>query len=79
MHEKFSFIYRVDFGNGLIEHEFDHVFIGRCNEDPKPNPEEACDWKWIDMASLEEDLRLNSQKYTYWFKEILDKNLVFAL
>lgn len=74
-----EFVYRAPLENGLIEHEFDHVFVGISNVDPMPNPEEACDWKWIDMDSLREDIRLNPKKYTYWFKEILDKNLVFAL
>ncbi len=74
-----EFVYRAPLENGLIEHEFDHVFVGISNVDPMLNPEEACDWKWIDMASLREDIQLNPKKYTYWFKEILDKNLVFAL
>ena len=31
----FSFIYKAEFENGLIEHEFDHVIFGRSNQDPK--------------------------------------------
>lgn len=72
-------VYRAPLENGLTEHEFDHIFVGHCNDDPKLNLEEACDWKWIDMASLEEDVQSFPQKYTYWFKEILEKNLLFAL
>jgi len=26
----YAFTYRVDVGNGLVEHEFDHVFVGQC-------------------------------------------------
>ena len=29
LNKAFDFIYRAEFDNGLIEHELDHVFIGR--------------------------------------------------
>ena len=32
--EFFSFIYRAEFINGLIEFEYDHVFFGKHNSDP---------------------------------------------
>ena len=32
--EFFSFIYRAEFSNGLIEFEYDHVFFGKHNSDP---------------------------------------------
>ena len=40
----FSFIYKAEFDNGLIEHELDHVFIGTFNANPLPNPEEVGEW-----------------------------------
>ena len=35
--EFFSFIYRAEFSNGLIEFEYDHVFFGKYNSDPMLN------------------------------------------
>ena len=36
--EVFSFIYKADVMQGLIEHEFDHVFIGTTDATPIINP-----------------------------------------
>ena len=69
----FSFIYRADFDNGLIEHEFDHVFVGTSNSDPIINPDEVCDWKWTDLEKIKKDIIENSQHYTEWFKIIFNK------
>lgn len=32
----YAFVYRAEFDNGLIEHEYDHVFIGRHDAVPRP-------------------------------------------
>lgn len=70
----FTFIYRADLGE-MIEHEFDHVFIGQFSGKPKPNPEEVEDWKWIKPVELKKDIKKNPEKYTFWFKLILNKVL----
>lgn len=71
--EIFSFIYQVKFGNNLFEHEYDHVFIGRFDGEPVPNPEEVEDWKWIETEELKKDIQKNPEKYTYWFKACIDR------
>ncbi|MEK7535609.1 MAG: isopentenyl-diphosphate Delta-isomerase [Patescibacteria group bacterium] len=71
--EKFSFIYKTNFENGLVEHEFLHIFIGTWDATPKVDPEEADEWAWIDMAKLQADLATHPEKYTYWFKLALPK------
>ena len=63
-----DFIYRAELDNDLTEHEFDHVFYGVYNEDPIINKGEADDFKWIDMDSLNKDIRTNGNNYTVWFK-----------
>lgn len=68
-----SFIYKVKFENGLTEHEFDHVLIGKYNDQPIINHEEVCDWKWIDLDKLSLDIVNNSENYTVWFKIIFNK------
>lgn len=67
----YKFLYEVAFDNDLIEHELDHVFIGRFNGVPSPNPEEVSDWKYISMEQLLEDVRQQPSAYTHWFKLIL--------
>ena len=67
----FSFIYKVDLDNDLIEHELDHVLIGMSNEDPILNPEEASDFKWVSIDSVLKDINEKEEDYTFWFKLIL--------
>lgn len=71
----FHFIYRAEFDNGLIEHELDHVFLGISDELPKPNVEEAADFKYLKLDLLLTDLKANPQDYTPWFEIILSKHL----
>jgi len=73
--EVFSFIYKIKFDNDLSEHEYNHIFTGSFSGNPEPNSEEVEDWKWIDMINLKKDIRENPEKYTYWFKLIINKDL----
>lgn len=69
----FSFLYKADFDNGLIEHELDHVFVGTSDTPPELNLEEAMDFKYIPVAELMSDIKINPDQYTFWFKEIVEK------
>jgi len=66
--EKFSFIYKIDFENGLTENEFDHVFFGKFDVEPKPDPKEVAGWKWVSVEELKTDIKENPEKYSYWLK-----------
>jgi isopentenyl-diphosphate delta-isomerase len=70
---KFSFIYRTELENDLSEHEFDHVYFGTTDDLPLPNPDEVKDWKYISVAELEKDIKLNPSKYSAWLKICLPK------
>ncbi len=73
LQETISFIYKVPFDNGLTEHEYDHVLIGKYDAPPKPNPREVVSWKWMPLDDIREDMALNPENYTAWFKIIFDK------
>ena len=45
LEKAFTFIYKSDVGQGLIEHEFDHVYVGTSDQLPNPNPDEVGDYK----------------------------------
>ncbi len=72
--EVFSFIYKATVGE-LIEYEFDHIFVGRFDGNPKPNKDEVEDWKWIDVDELKKDIDKNPEKYVPWLKIALEKYL----
>ncbi len=66
-----SFLYKSDYENGLTEHEIDHVFVGRFDGVPQPNPEEVMDYKWITIDDLKVDIAKHPEIYTTWFKIIM--------
>jgi isopentenyl-diphosphate delta-isomerase len=69
----FSFIYRAEFDNDLIEHEFDHVFSGVSDLLPIINKDEVASWKYISMEDLTADMETNPTNYTAWFKIIFSQ------
>lgn len=71
--ELFSFIYHAKLENSLFEHELDSVFVGRYDGQPVPNPDEVDDWKWMDIEELKRDVEENPERYTYWFRLILNR------
>lgn len=73
LQEVFSFIYRAELDQGIIEHELDHVLIGTFINQPVINREEVHDWKWIDPDALIKGMEANPELYTVWFRKIFDE------
>jgi isopentenyl-diphosphate delta-isomerase len=69
----FSFKYKANLNNGLIENEVDHVFIGRSGNKPAPNPEEVSEWKLVSMTELKEWITSDGSNFTEWFKLIYER------
>jgi isopentenyl-diphosphate Delta-isomerase len=68
----YHFTYRVEFDNGLTEHELDHVYIGTYNEAPRPKNTEVMDWKYMATDEIIKDVKENPDAYTEWFKLSLE-------
>ena len=66
-----AFLYRTAVGNGLVEHEVDHVLVGEWNGDPKPDPSEVSEWRWVTESALYADLADNPDRYTPWLADVL--------
>jgi len=64
----FHFIYRVPFENGLVENEFDHVFVGHYDGKVKTNSAEVNDYVFKPMEQIGLELTNKPEKYTEWFK-----------
>ncbi len=69
----FSFTYKENLDNDLIEHELDHVFIGVSDNLPKINTNEVVNWKYIDYNALKEDTAKYPENYTVWFLKIIER------
>lgn len=63
----FDFVYKADMGNGLTEHEFDHVFAGKYDGPVFFNKEEVMDCCYKKMEEIRDNLETHPQKYTAWF------------
>ena len=70
----FDFVYRVELHPGLWEHEFDHVFVGRYDGDPIPDPSEVGDWRWVAMRDLRREVRERPEEFTPWFRIVLEND-----
>ncbi len=69
----FSIIYKTSVSDGLIEHEFLHVFFGMHDGDPATNKKEVMDWKWMDFGQLDDDIKRNGDLYTPWLKILMEE------
>ncbi len=73
LQEMFHFIYKAPFDNGLTEHELDHVMIGNYNDVPMINDDEVESWKWMKIEDIKNDMIVNPDIYTVWFKIIFEE------
>ena len=60
--------YRADVGNGLIEDEVVHVFGGRFDDMPKPDPSEVSEWRWVTPDEMARDIAARPELYTARFR-----------
>jgi isopentenyl-diphosphate delta-isomerase len=71
LRDLFSFTYRVEMGNGLWEHEIDHVLIGRHDGELSPDPAEVAEWRWILPDELESEIARGPAQFTPWLSPAL--------
>jgi isopentenyl-diphosphate delta-isomerase len=69
----FDFTYQANFSNGLIEHEFDHVFIGYYNGTIVPNVLEVHDYAFQTMEMVQASIKQKEENFTVWFKIVFPK------
>lgn len=66
-----AFEYRAHLGNGLIEHEVDHVFVGRFTGAPEPDEREVANWRWVSLAEARREATDDSSRFSAWFLSVL--------
>ena len=66
----FARVYRAELEGPerLVEHELDHVFVGRFDGEPVPAAAEVSNWAWVDADALRADLDARPDRYTPWFR-----------
>ncbi len=64
----FSFTYQSMVENGLVEHEYDHVFAGQFEGDIFPNDGEVAAIRYMEMKSIKTEMERHPEHFTSWFK-----------
>ena len=68
-----NFIYRAEFDNGLVEHEYDYVLLGLYNNSNFAiNIAEVQDYKWTAFSVLQLELEVKPWLYTPWLLPALN-------
>ena len=76
LEKSFSFTYRAELDNGLIEHELDHVLKGFIDDyNFSFNKEEVEEVRCVSMKELTLGVKEFPERYTEWFKIILNEYL----
>jgi isopentenyl-diphosphate delta-isomerase len=68
LQELFAFTYRSQFDNGLIEHEFDHVFAGIYDGTINANEAEVSDYGYRSIPDIGRALNSEPERFTPWFR-----------
>ncbi|MFE3796660.1 isopentenyl-diphosphate Delta-isomerase [Nocardia tengchongensis] len=68
-----AFTYQAtDPGTGRVEFEYDHVVIGRLDDEVlHPNPDEVADTAWVRPDTLAQDVASEPGRYTPWLSGVL--------
>lgn len=73
--ELFSFIYKAEVENNLVEYEYDHVLYGYYSGGIHINKFEVEEVKYIDCHTLTDWIRQKPYQFTPWFKLAVPKIL----
>jgi isopentenyl-diphosphate delta-isomerase len=55
--------------NDIIENEFCPVYVAFTTADPKPNPEEVGDYRWLSWEAYTAFLQTDASDISYWAKD----------
>lgn len=64
----FTFTYRADVENNLVEHEYDHVFAGIYEGKIVLNPSEVAAYEYLPMETISRRLYDQPATFTSWFR-----------
>lgn len=67
----FLFAYNEKISN-FRENEIDYIFTCVSNKTPLVNKEEIEDYKWVRFVDLEDYMRRFPEKFTIWFRKIIE-------
>lgn len=69
----FDFTYRAEVENGLVEHEFDHVFAGEWEGAIVMNEEEVAAYGYETIPAIKNAIAQNPSNFTTWFRIVFPR------
>jgi isopentenyl-diphosphate delta-isomerase len=66
-------IYRAAVSDGLIEHEYVHLFAGRWRGKIRPNADEAEAHAWHPLHEVQAAAADHPERFTVWFRIYLEE------
>ncbi|MBA8817343.1 isopentenyl-diphosphate delta-isomerase [Microbacterium halimionae] len=61
-----DFRYRAVDASGIVENEICPVFIAHADTEPRPNPQEVVDYRWVSPADLASSLHATPWMFSPW-------------
>lgn len=71
--------YRADVSNGLVEHEFVHVFRGRYDGFIRANNDEVEATRWCSLADARTEIERQPDAFSVWFRQYIAAEWPMAL
>jgi len=60
------FRYRAVDASGIVENEICPVYVARTDADPRPNPDEVAEYRWVDPLDLAASLEATPWAFSPW-------------
>lgn len=70
---RFSFIYRAQVSDALIEHELDHVFAATVDDAPSPDPLQVDAWRFVTVDEVRAEWAAQPTAFSAWFPLALER------
>jgi isopentenyl-diphosphate delta-isomerase len=67
------FVYLAHVANDMVEHELDHVLIGRWTGETAPDPAEVSETRWVDRDTMFAELAGAPGLFTAWMRDVVDR------
>ena len=58
--------YKTPLFRGIVENEICPVYLGRTDDEPRPNQEEVAGYRWISWKDFLSSIKNNPERYSYW-------------
>ena len=72
-----AFCYRAAFEDGLMEFEYDHVFVGVPKGAISPNPDEVSEVRWVPAGEVARRLAAHPDEFSAWAPMVLSLALAW--